>query len=116
MGAVDDLTKFRQTLVEMRRTCASRAHAVLSRGDRGELAAQIKMIQEWIETVDHAIEDEKKLDQYEPRLREPHLGEAKQMASTGSLPAQRLVAAPLLAPGDTTLVLLDTGEGYVGSS
>ena len=111
MGAVDDLMKFRQTLVEMRRTCASRAHAVLSRGDRGELAAQIKMIQEWIETVDHAIEDEKKLDQYEPRLREPHLGEAKQMASTSTFLAQHPVAAPLQAPGDTTLVLLDKGEG-----
>lgn len=116
MSAVDDLMKFRQTLVEMRRTCASRAHAALSRGDRGELAAQIKTIQGWIETIDRAIEDEKKLDQHEPRLAEPHFGEAKKMASTGSLPAQRPVAAPLQAASDTTLVLLDKGEGYVGSS
>ena len=49
MGAVDDLVRFRQSLVEMRRTCAARADGVLTRGDRAELAGQMKTIQEWID-------------------------------------------------------------------
>ena len=66
MCAVDDLMSFRQTLVDMRRNYAALAHAVLSRADRGELAAQIKTIQEWIESVDQAIEDERKLAENTP--------------------------------------------------
>ena len=71
MCAIDDLMRFRQALVEMRRNSTARAHAALSRADCGELAARITTIQGWIESVDRAIEDEKTLDQNEARLRAP---------------------------------------------
>jgi len=73
MRAIDDLVSFRQSLVEMRRSCAARTDAVLSRGDRAELAGQIKTIQVWIECIDHAIEDEKKLNGSDPRGRQADL-------------------------------------------
>ena len=74
MRAVDDLIRFRQSLVEMRRTCAARADAVLSRADRAELAGQMKAIQECIECIDRAIEDEKKLNRNDACGREADLG------------------------------------------
>jgi hypothetical protein len=70
MRGVDDLVRFRESLVEMRRTCAAKADGVLTRGDRAELAGQMKTIQEWIECIDRAIEDEKKLNAREPRRRD----------------------------------------------
>ena len=73
MRAYDDLVRFRRSLVEMRRTCAARGDAVLPRGDRAELAGQMKTIQEWIECIDRAIEDEKKFNSSDPREREADL-------------------------------------------
>jgi hypothetical protein len=65
----------------MRRTCATRVHGTLSRSERGELAAQIKTIQEWIASVDEAIDDEKKLKAEEPE------------ATAGSMPPSAAIVA-----------------------
>jgi hypothetical protein len=59
MSALDDLNRFRQMLVAVRRNCA--VEGLRNPTDIGQWGQSIAQVQERIEAVDTAIEDEAKL-------------------------------------------------------
>jgi hypothetical protein len=59
MSALDDLVKFRAVLVGVRRDAA--ANGIKPGADRAQFGIGLKNAQEWIEAIDHAIDDEKRM-------------------------------------------------------